>query len=256
LLGKGTGCGETTVASPGGTILSGACRDPDARPQVSFADRPRGRKSEMVMREVGSTAKTGAIRPRRSTERALARQRYARNPPFFYALVEDAKVTARWRNERSEYRSPGDTAAQTLRLACMSNVFLAQALYRAQSRLRTLRIPILPDLAHRLAIGIGQVSIGDSVIVEAGLFLTHGHVIIEGLTELGSGTVISPFVTIGLGSVVGPTVGRGVRIEAGARLTGPVHIGARARIGANAVVTDDVPQEASVMGIPAKIVDS
>jgi len=61
-------------------------------------------------------------------------------------------------------------------------------------------------------------------------------------------------VTIGLraGNFRGPTIGRDVHIGTGAKVIGPVTIGAGARIGANAVVVDDVAERATVVGIPAR----
>jgi carbonic anhydrase/acetyltransferase-like protein (isoleucine patch superfamily) len=49
-----------------------------------------------------------------------------------------------------------------------------------------------------------------------------------------------------------PTIGDGAIIGSGAAVLGPVHVGARARIGANAVVTRDVPEGATMVGIPAR----
>ena len=57
----------------------------------------------------------------------------------------------------------------------------------------------------------------------------HGQVVLDGLVEVGSGTVIGPWVTIGLraGNVQGPKVGRNVSIGTGAKLIGPIEVGAR-----------------------------
>ena len=49
-----------------------------------------------------------------------------------------------------------------------------------------------------------------------------------------------------------PTIGDGAIISLGAAILGPIHVGAGARIGANAVVTKDVPEGATMVGIPAK----
>jgi serine O-acetyltransferase len=158
------------------------------------------------------------------------------------------------RGERQEFRSRLDAAAQIARLAWVSDAFLAQALYRAKARLQALGVPILPRLAHRLAMALAQVSIGDPVVVGPGLYLVHGQVVIDGLVEIGDGAVIAPFVTIGLraGDVRGATIGPGVNIGTGAKVIGPVRIGAGATIGANAVVVDDVPAGATVVGAPAR----
>jgi serine O-acetyltransferase len=101
-----------------------------------------------------------------------------------------------------------------------------------------------------------QVSIGDHVVVQPGIYLIHGQVVLDGLVEIGSGVTIAPWVTIGLraGEVHGPTIEHGAQIGTGAKVIGPVRIGADARIGANAVVTDDVPAGATAVGAPAKAV--
>ena len=50
-----------------------------------------------------------------------------------------------------------------------------------------------------------------------------------------------------------PSLGNGVVIGAGAKVLGPIYIGANSRVGSNAVVVKDVPANATVVGIPARI---
>ena len=50
-----------------------------------------------------------------------------------------------------------------------------------------------------------------------------------------------------------PTIGDNVTIGAGAKVLGPVTIGAGSAVGANAVVTKDVPENSIAVGIPAKV---
>ncbi len=177
----------------------------------------------------------------------------ARHPRLRAALAADARLTAAYRFERHEFRSRFDIAVQALRLMWVSDAFLAQALYRTKARLQTLGVPVLPRVAHRLAMATAQVSIGDPVIVHPGVYIVHGQVVIDGLVEIHSGTVISPFVTIGLrGELRGPTIGPDVSIGTGAKILGRVHVGAGAHIGANAVVIDDVPESTTVVGAPAR----
>ena len=168
-------------------------------------------------------------------------------------MLADARISAHYRGERDQFRSKTDAAVQALRLAWVSDAFLAQVLYRAKARMQALGIPLLPRLAHRLAIVAGQVSIGDPVIVEPGIYILHGQVVIDGFAEIGAETTIAPFVTIGLrsGNLRGPSLGRGVSVGTGAKLLGPVRIGPGATIGANAVVLDDVEAGATVVGLPA-----
>ena len=179
----------------------------------------------------------------------------ARHPGFREALMADAKITAAYRGERHEFRSPVDAAVQLLRLALVSDAFLAQALYRAKARMQALGVPLLPRVAHRLAMLVAQVSIGDPVVIRPGIYILHGQVVIDGTVEVGSGVTIAPWVTIGLraGNYQGATIERDVSIGTGAKIIGPVRIGEGATIGANAVVVDDVPAGATVVGVPARV---
>lgn len=178
----------------------------------------------------------------------------AKHPHFFDALIADASVAASYRAERSKFRGRGDALAQSLRLMWVSDAFLAQACYRAKARLQTLGVPVLPRLAHRLAMVTAQVCIGDPVVVDAGVYLAHGQVVIDGFVEVHRGVVIFPWVTVGLraGDVRGPTIGRDVHIGTGAKVIGPITVGPRARIGANSVVVDDVAEGITVVGSPAR----
>jgi serine O-acetyltransferase len=189
-----------------------------------------------------------------SDQDAFWRALRARHPPLREALMADARVTAASRGERHEFRSRRDAALQVARLAWVSDAFLAQALYRAKARLQARGVPVLPRLAHRLAMAIGQVSIGDPVVVEPGVYVVHGQIVIDGLVEIGAGATIAPFVTIGLraGNVHGAVLEPGVSVGTGAKIIGPVRIGAGATIGANAVVVDDVAPGATVVGAPAR----
>lgn len=89
------------------------------------------------------------------------------------------------------------------------------------------------------------------------LFIDHGMGVVIGETaEIGDDVLIYHGVTLGgLSGQPGkrhPTIGNGVAIGAGAQVLGPILVGEGARIGANAVVTKDVPANCTVVGIPAK----
>jgi serine O-acetyltransferase len=188
--------------------------------------------------------------------RAFWRGIRARHPMLREALVADARATARGRGERHEFRSSRDAAVQIARLIWVSDAYLGQALYRLKARLQTLGVPILPRLAHRLAMATTQISIGDPVVVHPGVYILHGQVVIDGLVEVHEGVTIGPWVTIGLrNSYQGPTIEPDVSIGTGAKVIGPVRVGAGAQIGANAVVLDDVPAGATVVGVPASSVE-
>jgi serine O-acetyltransferase len=175
-------------------------------------------------------------------------------PGFRVAVLADARVTARFRGERDDFRSGTDALAQVIRLCWVADAFLAQVLYRAKASLQARGVPLLPRLMHRMAISSAQLSIGDPVVMHPGIYVIHGQVVIDGLAEVHPGTTIAPWVTIGLrsGDVRGATVERDVHIGTGAKVIGPVRIGAGAQIGANAVVVDDVPAGATAVGAPAR----
>jgi len=90
-------------------------------------------------------------------------------------------------------------------------------------------------------------------------FIDHGFVVIGETAVVGDDVTIYQCVTLGgtnptsgVGGKRHPTIGDGVIIGSGAQVLGPITIGERARIGANAVVTRDVPEGATMTGIPAR----
>lgn len=92
------------------------------------------------------------------------------------------------------------------------------------------------------------------------VFIDHGFGVVIGETaEIGDNVTIYQCVTLGgtnptngQGGKRHPTVRDGVIIGSGAQIIGPIVLGERARIGANAVVTDDVPAGATMIGLKAR----
>ena len=90
-------------------------------------------------------------------------------------------------------------------------------------------------------------------------FIDHGMGVVVGETsQVGDDVTLYQGVTLGGTSLEKgkrhPTIGDGVIIGSGAQVLGPLVVGEGARIGANAVVLQDVPQGTTMVGIPAKIV--
>lgn len=90
-------------------------------------------------------------------------------------------------------------------------------------------------------------------------FIDHGFTVIGETAEIGDDVTLYQNVTLGgtdpANGIAGkrhPTLGDGVIVGSGAQVLGPIQVGARARIGANAVVTKHVPEAATMVGIPAK----
>jgi serine O-acetyltransferase len=102
------------------------------------------------------------------------------------------------------------------------------------------------------------VSIGDPVLMHPGVYIVHGQVVADGIVEIHAGAVLFPWITLGLigPSLAGPTIGPGARIGTGAKVLGGVKVGENAQVGANAVVLDDVAPGTTVIGVPARPVES
>ena len=92
------------------------------------------------------------------------------------------------------------------------------------------------------------------------IVMDHGMGIVIGETaEVGDDCYLYHQVTLGVARTMPhkrhPTVGRNVTIGAGAKVLGAIKVGDGARIGANAVVVEDVPSDVTVVGIPARQVE-
>ena len=98
------------------------------------------------------------------------------------------------------------------------------------------------------------------------LFIDHGMGVVIGETsEIGDNVTIYHNVTLGGSSPSidserqrdekrHPTIGNDVVIGSGAQIIGPIKVGNNARVAANAVVVKDVPENATMVGIPARAV--
>jgi len=104
-----------------------------------------------------------------------------------------------------------------------------------------------------------QIEIHPGATIASGVFIDHGAGLVIGETAIvEKGVMLYHGVTLGgTGKDVGkrhPTVREGALVSAHAQVIGPVEIGAKAKVGAGAVVVSDVPSDVTVVGVPAKIV--
>jgi serine O-acetyltransferase len=131
------------------------------------------------------------------------------------------------------------------------------------------RIPILKQLLLFLGFFMGRfikmstgVEIHYSADIGPGLYIAHiGSIIIAMRTIIGKNASIHQEVTFGgPGKDVGesggfPVVGDNVYVGAGAKIIGNVKIGNDVMIGCNAVVVKDIPDHATAVGMPARVVN-
>ena len=95
----------------------------------------------------------------------------------------------------------------------------------------------------------------DSPEIGPGLFIQHGFCTIISAKKLGKNCWINQQVTVGYSNATDcPIIGDNVTINAGAKVIGNVTVGNNSTVGANAVVVKNVPENCTVVGVPAYIV--
>jgi serine O-acetyltransferase len=137
--------------------------------------------------------------------------------------------------------------------------FHALLFYRVAHWLWKRRIPFIPRALSQFARFITGVEIHPGAMIGSGMFIDHGMgVVIGETTEIGDNVTLFQGVTLGgTGKQRGkrhPTLGSHVVVGTGAKVLGPIKIGDYVKIGANAVVLQDVPDHSTVVGIPGRIV--
>ncbi|HXM98382.1 MAG TPA: serine acetyltransferase [Candidatus Dormibacteraeota bacterium] len=131
-------------------------------------------------------------------------------------------------------------------------------LYRTANTLYRWKIPVIPFLIQQFLRFVFSCFIPYKTRI--GTKNIHfGHnglgVVLDYRCVIGNDVRIDQQVTIGIrwDEQSAPIIGNNVRIGAGAKVLGSIRIGNNARIGANAVVLTDVPDGATAVGVPARI---
>lgn len=131
--------------------------------------------------------------------------------------------------------------------------------HRWANRLYRMHLKLLARITSQWCKFLTGIEIHPAAKIAPGVFIDHGHGVVIGETaEVGTGTVIYQGCTLGgTGKETGkrhPTIGEHCVISAGAKVLGNITVGNYAKIGAGAVVLKDVPEHATVVGVPGRVV--
>jgi len=146
--------------------------------------------------------------------------------------------------------------------AIANSGFRAVMLYRIGHYLRKIRLNFCAAFIERLMHHSCYCWISTSAEIGYGLMIAHvGCLVIGGSSVLGCNCDVRQNITIGgnynkksADGRTQPVIGNGVSIGAGAVIIGPIQIGDNSIIGANAVVTSDMPSQSIIAGIPARVI--
>ncbi|ABD68995.1 serine O-acetyltransferase [Rhodoferax ferrireducens T118] len=147
-------------------------------------------------------------------------------------------------------------------LGVLSPRFVPVLLCRLAHSFYRLKLGLLAKAVSLLNFFLFGIEIAVRCPIGKGLFLPHTQGTVIGAWSIGENVTIFQGVTLGAKELdfsyqesSRPTVGDGVTIGAGAKVIGGLVLGSDSRVGANAVVLNDVAPGSLVVGIPAKVVD-
>lgn len=137
--------------------------------------------------------------------------------------------------------------------------FYAILFHRIAHKLYKHKQYFIARLISQMSRGLTGIEIHPGAVIGKGLFIDHGMGVVIGETcEIGENVTIYHGVTLGgTGKDHGkrhPTIGNNVMISTGAKILGPFKVGDNSRIAANAVLLQEVPEDATVVGIPGRVV--
>lgn len=137
--------------------------------------------------------------------------------------------------------------------------FHALVAHRLIHPLHRAGIPLLPRFLAHVSRFFTGIEIHPAVKIGKGIFIDHGMGVVIGETsQIGDGCTIYQGVTLGGTSLSHgkrhPTLGRNVTVGVNSSVLGAIVLGDNAKVGGGSVVVKDVPANATVVGVPARVV--
>lgn len=149
----------------------------------------------------------------------------------------------------------GSASRKCVVKALLTDGTFAMLMYRLMQAAHRHRLVPLAMLFNKLNGFFGRCIIGRGAEFGQRFVLIHSYgVVINSAVRGGCDLRIEHLVTIGADRGQSPLLGDDVFIGAGAKIIGAVRIGSHTRVGANAVVTHDVPDHCTAVGIPAHLI--
>jgi serine O-acetyltransferase len=150
-------------------------------------------------------------------------------------------------------------AVNTLEVLLAYPGFHARQFHRLAHTLYRWRVPFFPRLISHIGRFCTGVEIHPGAKIGEGFFIDHGMGVVIGETaEIGDDVVLYQGVTLGGTSLQKtkrhPTLGNNVVVGVGAKLIGDITIEENSKIGAGSVVVTSVPTNATVVGVPGRVV--
>jgi serine O-acetyltransferase len=156
-------------------------------------------------------------------------------------------------------RDPAARRAGTIEILSSWGGVQALLAHRVAHALHEAEVPLAPLAISYMSRAVTGVEIHPAARIGDDFFIDHGSGVVIGETaEIGDRVTLYQGVTLGgTGFQRGkrhPTLGDNVTVGSGAKLLGPIEVGHGAKVGANTVVVEDVPPNATVVGNPGHTV--
>jgi serine O-acetyltransferase len=150
-------------------------------------------------------------------------------------------------------------AVNTLEILLAYPGFHARQFHRIAHTLFKWHIPFLPRLISHISRFLTGIEIHPGATIGEGFFIDHGMGVVIGETSvIGDNVTLYQGVTLGgtshLRAKRHPTLGDNVVVGVGAQLIGDITIGENSKVGAGSVVVSSVPANATVVGVPGRVV--